>query len=149
MNKNLKLINELASHLENYQKVNSLVSQQNVGWHIAHSCKVINSITQAIIKSDPNKAQSQFSFKFYFVLFTNHFPRGKASAPSFVIPAATISKEEILVELEAAKQSIQTLLKTERDKYFTHPVFGDLTVNKTLKFLTIHTYHHLKIIKDI
>ena len=149
MNKNLRLINELESHLENYQKVNSSVSHENIGWHIAHSCKVINSITQAIVKSDPSKAQPKFSFKFYFVLFTNNIPRGKAKAPTFVIPSKTISKEEILADVEAAKDSIQTLLKTERDKYFTHPIFGDLTVNKTLKFLTVHTYHHLKIIKDI
>ena len=149
MQKNLRLINQLESYLDSYQKVNTQVSQENIGWHIAHSCKVINTITQAIVQSDPSKAEPKFSFKFYFVLFTNNIPRGKAKAPSFVIPAKTISKEEILADVEASKQSIQTLSKAGKGQYFTHPIFGDLTVAKTLKFLAVHTNHHLKIIKDI
>ena len=69
MNKNLRLIDKLETYIDSYQKVNTQVSQENIGWHIAHSCKVINTITQAIVNSDPSKAQPKFSFKFYFVLF--------------------------------------------------------------------------------
>jgi hypothetical protein len=35
------------------------------------------------------------------------------------------------------------------DKYFEHPYFGKLRLNKTIKFLEIHTNHHLEIINDI
>jgi hypothetical protein len=36
-----------------------------------------------------------------------------------------------------------------KDRYFTHPFFGDLTLNQTINFLEIHTKHHLEIIEDI
>jgi len=149
MNKNLRLINNLESYVDRCDKINTQISHQNIGWHIAHSCKVINTITQAITQSDPVKANPKFSFKFYFVLLTNNIPRGKAKAPSFVIPAKTITKEEITIEIEQAKNSITSLLKAGRGHYFTHPIFGDLKRNKTLTFLAVHTNHHLKIIKDI
>jgi hypothetical protein len=52
-------------------------------------------------------------------------------------------------EIELAKANLQTLASTHQNKYFTHPIFGDLDVPKTLKFFTVHTNHHLKIIQDI
>jgi len=149
MNKNLRLLNSLESYIDRCDKINTEISHENIGWHIAHSCKVINTITQAITQSDPEKANPRFSFKFYFVLLTNNIPRGKAKAPSFVIPAKTITKEEILTDVAQAKESIALLSKVGRGQYFTHPIFGDLKRNKTLTFLAVHTNHHLKIIKDI
>jgi hypothetical protein len=149
MNKNLRLINNLESYVDRCDKINTQISHQNIGWHIAHSCRVINTITQAIVQSDPLTANPKFSFKFYFVLFTNNIPRGKAKAPSFVIPSNSISKEEVIADVAKAKESIALLSKAGRGQYFTHPIFGDLNRNKTLSFLAVHTNHHLKIIKDI
>ena len=52
-------------------------------------------------------------------------------------------------EIEIAKANLQTLSTTQQNKYFTHPIFGDLSVPKTLRFFTVHTNHHLKIIRAI
>ena len=59
------------------------------------------------------------------------------------------NKEEIIEEIEIAKANLQTLSTTQQNKYFTHPIFGDLSVPKTLRFFTVHTNHHLKIIRAI
>ena len=82
-------------------------------------------------------------------MLTNHIPRGKVKAPNIVIPKQSITQEQIEQEIELAKANLQTLASTQKQKYFTHPIFGDLNVPKTLRFFIVHTNHHLKIIRDI
>ena len=149
LDKNIALLKQLESHIKDYQKINPIISNENIGWHIAHSCMVINSITNAIINSNPANAKPGFSAAYYWVLYTNHIPRGKAKAPSIVIPNRDITQNQIEQELERAKNNIQLLSTIENQKYFTHPIFGDLNVTKTVKFFVVHTKHHLKIIRDI
>lgn len=149
LNKNIALLTKLESYLELHQKLNNTISSESIGWHIAHSCQVINTITNAIIHSDPSKAKPKFSFLYHQIMLTNNIARGKAKAPNIVIPKNTITKAEIVEEIERAKANLQTLASTHQNKYFTHPIFGDLNVPKTLKFFAVHTNHHLKIIQDI
>lgn len=149
LQKNIALLTKLESYLELHQKLNDTISGETIGWHIAHSCQVINTITNAIIHSDASKAKPKFSFLYHWIMFTNKIPRGKAKAPNIVIPKKTITRAEIVEEIELAKANLQTLSSTRQDKYFTHPIFGDLNVPKTLRFFTVHTSHHLKIIQDI
>ena len=149
LNKNIALLTKLESYIELYQKLNETISGETIGWHIAHSCQVINTITNAIVHSDASKAKPKFSFLYHLIMLTNHIPRGKVKAPNIVIPKNTITKAEIVEEIELAKANLQTLASAGQNKYFTHPIFGDLDVPKTLKFFTVHTNHHLKIIQDI
>ena len=149
LNKNIALLTKLESYLELHQKLNNTISSEPIGWHIAHSCQVINTITNAIVHSDASKAKPKFSFLYHLIMLTNHIPRGKIKAPNIVIPKNTITKAEIVEEIEHAKANLQTLASTHQNKYFTHPIFGDLDVPKTLKFFAVHSNHHLKIIRDI
>jgi len=149
LNKNIALLTKLESYIELHQKLNETISGETIGWHIAHSCQVINTITNAIVHSDASKAKPKFSFLYHLIMLTNHIPRGKVKAPNIVIPKNTITRAEIVEEIERAKANLQTLASTHQNKYFTHPIFGDLNVPKTLRFFTVHTSHHLKIIQDI
>lgn len=149
LHKNVFLLNQLESYVNTHEKLNDAVSGETIGWHIAHSCQVINTITNVIVHSDPSKAKPKFSGAYYWIIVTNKIPRGKVKAPNIVIPKKTISKEEVIEEIELAKANLQTLASTGQNKYFTHPIFGDLNVPKTLRFFTVHTNHHLKIIRDI
>ena len=149
IDKNEALLQQLESYLALHQKLNDSISGETIGWHIAHSCMVINTITNAIVHSNPAKAKPVFSATFYWFLLTNHIPRGKAKAPNIVIPKQSITQEQIEQEIELAKANLQTLASTQKQKYFTHPIFGDLNVSKTLRFFIVHTNHHLKIIRDI
>jgi hypothetical protein len=149
LQKNIALFNMLESYLELHPKLNNTISSESIGWHIAHSCQVINTITNAIIHSDASKAKPKFSFLYHLIMLTNHIPRGKVKAPNIVIPKQSITQEQIEQEIELAKANLQTLASTQKQKYFTHPIFGDLNVPKTLRFFIVHTNHHLKIIRDI
>jgi hypothetical protein len=149
MNKINNLLNNLEAQIENYSSLNKAISEGNVGWHIVHSCLVINSVCGAVLKSDASKFIKKFSFKAFLVLLLNSFPRGKAKAPSFTLPSEELSPASILKSIQASRASIEALAKADKNQYFTHPIFGDLNTGQTFKLLAVHTNHHLKIIKDI
>ena len=149
MNKINNLLDNLEAQIANYSILNKAVSEGNVGWHIVHSCLVIDSVCGAVCKSDDTKFIKKFSFKAFLVLLVNSFPRGKAKAPSFTMPSEQLSPASVLQSIQTSRKSIEALAKADKNQYFTHPIFGDLNTEQTIKFLGVHTNHHLKIIKDI
>jgi len=149
MHKINNLLDNLEAQIANYSILNKAVSEGNVGWHIVHSCLVIDSVCGAVCKSDPSKFIKKFSFKAFLVLLINSFPRGKAKAPLFTIPSQELSPASVLQSIQTSRKSIEALSKAAKNQYFTHPIFGDLNTADTFKFLAVHTNHHLKIIRDI
>ena len=149
MKKLIQVLNDFEKQAPLYSNNNKLVSEANVVWHIMHSCLVITSITKAITASDPALYKKKFSWKAFLVLLLNKIPRGKAKAPSFTQPANEVSMEMVLQQIIEARKSVELLSTAENNKYFTHPIFGDLQLPTAIKFLYVHTYHHEKIIKDI
>jgi len=149
MKKLLQVLNDFEKQAPLYLKNNKMVSDANVGWHIMHSCLVITSITEAIRKSDPSLYNKKFSWKVFFVLLFNKIPRGKAKAPSFTQPASEVSSDMVMQQITDARNSAELLLTLNKNKYFTHPIFGDLQLPTAIRFLYVHTYHHEKIIRDI
>lgn len=149
MNRLIKLVNNLSSHIPDFSKINLEISEVNIGWHIVHSCLVITSVTKTIVKSDPSNFKKKFSFKAFYVLLLNKFPRGKAKAPSFTQPQQELTEVSIKEIIQEARLSLHSLAKAQNNQYFTHPIFGDLQLKKAIKFLGVHTYHHEKIIRDI
>jgi len=149
MKKLLKVLNDFEKQAPLYLNNNKMVSEANVGWHIMHSCLVITSITEAIMKSDPSLYKKKFSWKAFFVLLFNKIPRGKAKAPSFTQPASEVSSDMVMQQIADARKSAELLLTLNKNKYFTHPIFGDLQLRTAIRFLYVHSYHHEKIIRDI
>ena len=78
-----------------------------------------------------------------------YFPRGKARAPKYVLPPEIITLDDLNTQLLVAKENINTLNSLNKAMYFKHPIFGMLAKKQTLRFLEMHTNHHLKIINDI
>ncbi|MEK7226457.1 MAG: hypothetical protein AAB221_12365, partial [Bacteroidota bacterium] len=60
-----------------------------------------------------------------------------------------INNNSIAPLLLKAKQKAESFEKLSKDKFFTHPVFGDLRVKQARRIIAIHTRHHIKIINDI
>jgi hypothetical protein len=148
MNKLLIYVKELESKIPNLEDYNPEISKSNVGWHIEHILLTIKMIIEAVEKSNP--ADYTWSFKLSrIVVFTmNKIPRGRAKAPKVVVPK-TYDEQTLLDHLKIVTLKIQGLENMSSDKYFEHPYFGNLRLKKTIKFLEIHTKHHLEIINDI
>jgi hypothetical protein len=149
MQKLLQLLDKLALQIPNAAIQNNAVSSTNIGWHIEHSCLVIIKITETLQKSDPQKFQSTFNFKKIFVFLTGKFPRGRAKAPKVVMPIENITTTHLEESIEKTKAAIMELKHCEKNMHFTHPIFGSINTPETIKFLGVHTNHHLLIIEDI
>ncbi|WP_405562562.1 DUF1569 domain-containing protein [Polaribacter sp. Asnod6-C07] len=146
MHKELKLIEDYLIH---FDKENSKISKANVGWHLDHSLKVVNSVSEFLINSDPKAYKKTFSFSRVITFALGIFPRGKVQAPKRVLPPESILKKDLVDQIELVKINLKLLENIENNKYFVHPIFKQLNKKQALQFLKIHTNHHLKIVKDI
>lgn len=144
-----KLVEELISNIVHKDKVKLDVSKSNVGWHLDHSSKVINGIIFQLKNSNPDNYKRNFNLKRLFVFTLNKIPRGKANAPKSVQSFEKINETDLTNQLEISEKLIQEIDKLDKNCNFIHPYFDILNKKQTIKFLNIHTNHHLKIIKDI
>jgi hypothetical protein len=143
------ILPELANYIADYNQSNHAISEASVGWHIEHSLLVIKQITATVAQSEPKLYKSKFNVKRFVVFLTKTIPRGKAKAPKVVIPSEEITVDLLQESLKNTYQAITYLKDCEANQYFMHPFFGQLNKKQTIKFLEIHTEHHLKIIRDI
>ena len=132
-----------------FEKINTKVSKASVGWQLDHSLKVINAVIPAMQKSDVNKYTDTFTFLGKILLFFQTFPRGKAKAPKHLVANSTISKKDLLDQLNQAKTNVKLLTVLRENAYFKHPTFGNVNKKRAITFLNVHTNHHLKIVKSI
>ena len=149
MNKLTDLINQLETIIPFCEKMNESVSKVAAGWHIEHTMLTAIRIIDALEKSDPSGYHWKFNPSKIFVFTLNKIPRGKGKAPKQVQPNGSAGKDELLNQLQILKSRLTVLHSLRKDNFFDHPYFGHLKVKETIKFLNIHTKHHLKIIEDI
>ena len=103
MNSLLPLLQQLESHISNFEKTNPNVSNSTIGWQIDHCLLVINGIIGQLEISDPSKFQPKWTFPKFMVFTTGKIPSGKAKAPKVVIPTQVATQEELFAKLAAAK----------------------------------------------
>ena len=145
----IPLIKELESYIAVKDKRNDAVSASDVAWQIDHSLKVFNLVSETLLNSNPELHSSKFN-KWRLLCFTlGYFPRGKVRAPKFVRPPEIISKKDLESQLQVAYQNINNIKSANENAHFKHFIFGVLNKNRTIRFLQLHTNHHLKIIRDI
>lgn len=142
-------LDEIAQLIDQGDKKNNNISKKGVFWHLDHSLIIIINVSKMLKKSDPLGYKSTFNFTRTLIFILNFFPRGKGKAPKAVHPTDDITKEELLKQFEEAKQQINSIKHLPAKSNFIHPLFGMLNLKQTLKFLKIHTNHHLKICRDI
>lgn len=143
------LLFKIKNKLTFKNKINNRVSQSSVGWHLDHALKVINTVSEKTINSNPEDYKSNFNFKRLVLLNLGFFPRGKAKAPKITQPPKNILEAHVQAQLQTAHTNIKKLEKLSGNTYFNHPMFGMLNKKQTIRFLEIHTHHHLKIVSDI
>lgn len=134
-------------HSQNVQ-VDS-VSAACIGWHIEHALLVVDGVITALSESDPSSFRSSFNLKKTIIYLLGKFPKGKARAPKSVRPKTEVfSEEELTHHLTNTASRIPSLNQFDKKAHFKHPIFGFLALNDTIRFLEMHTEHHLKIIRD-
>lgn len=148
--KNLKtLLDQVESRIPLFEKENLAISKTNVGWHIEHSLLTINGVTKVILESNPKDYKWKFKLSRLLIFILGKIPRGKAKAPQIVVPNTTIDLASLQEHINKTRNSLLELKTISKDHYFEHPFFGKIKRDDTIRFLEIHTNHHLKIIEDI
>ncbi|GAA4889401.1 hypothetical protein GCM10023311_11800 [Flaviramulus aquimarinus] len=152
-NKRIPILNNLLSQIEenipHKEQKKPSISKTNVGWQLDHTLKVINGVCGIMIKTNPNKYKKDFNMIRTVLFPLCYIPRGKARAPKMVLPPDIILEEDLLNQLQKARNHITKVKPLPQKSHFKHHVFGMLTKQQTLRFLEIHTKHHLKIVNDI
>jgi hypothetical protein len=146
LKKEFSFIKENLVHID---KEDLKISKGSIGWHLDHSLKVINSVFEGLKTSNPLEYKKEFNKMRFFVFLIGSFPRGKAKSPKRVLPPEIILKKDIESQLDIAITNLKDIDKLDRNQFFTHPLFKQLNKKQTVKFLRLHTNHHLKIVKDI
>ena len=149
MEKLLRQVRELEMRIPDYATCEPTVSAANIGWHVEHSLMVFVTIVTALENSDPALYKGSFNMNKFLVYALNKIPRGRGKAPKVVQPMGESIPENVVPQVEKAIAKIKVLEELQKNHHFPHPYFGKLNLKETIKFLTIHTKHHLKIIDDI
>ena len=142
-------IDELASYIPKMNSMNTEVSKGSIAWHIEHTLLTINAIIKQLPKSNPTAYKWQFKMSKFIVFTLNKIPTGRAKAPDVVTPKTEITLESLEQHIIKTREHLKSLETLSKDAYFDHPFFGHLKLKETIKFLGIHTNHHLGIIKKI
>lgn len=144
----INLIHQLEKNLQHSELLETSISKSDVGWHITHSLLVINLVIDDLKNSDPKNYKPTFNLIRSMVFTFNKIPRGKGRAPKIVNPDSyeNLSVQE---QIKNTKEKIQQLKSVSPGQFFTHPFFGHMKKKKTVRFLKLHTKHHLKIIDEI
>ena len=149
MDKLSNCLNELESKISNSETLNLAISKSTVGWHIEHTLLTINVIIDRLKNSDPNNYTWKFNFPKILVFTINKIPRGRAQSPGPVQPKNNFTMVTLMSHLDSTKRKLAELQILKPNNYIEHPVFGKLKLKHTIKFLEIHTQHHIHIINDI
>ena len=143
-------INELERYIPQASQTAPQVSQATVGWQIAHTLKVITTIVEGLAQSAPQDYQPKMSVIKTAIMTTGFMPRGKARAPKIVLPTEEeLQTQDLEKQLAKAHEALERLQTLPPTVHFNHPMFGSLQKKAAAKFLSIHTEHHLKIIRDM
>jgi hypothetical protein len=152
-NKRITILKKQLSKLESYtpliHKENSKVSKAKVGWQLDHALKVFNAVSEWTENSNPKEYKPNFNLWRSILFPLCYIPRGKARAPKKVSPPDIITNDDLLNQFQQAHRHLEVLERLSKTSYFNHHMFGLLTKQQTLRFLEMHTKHHLKIVKDI
>ena len=142
----LQKIESLSSKID---VVNESVSKASVGWHLEHLLLILNSSLKGLTLTNPKDYNPKFSLKkFVFVNF-GMIPRGKISSPKQFVPLNVPTQESILKLMNLAKTRLEAVKSLPEKSFITHPFLGDFDKKTTLRFLWLHSNHHLKIVDDI
>jgi hypothetical protein len=151
--KRFDILNQLLTEIELYipfkDEKKAQVSEATVGWHLDHALKVIKAVSTFTLQTDPEDYKWRFNLMRTVLFLFGYIPRGRGQSPKQVLPPDVITEKDLLHQLNAAKVQVETLPNLNENNYFKHFIFGTLNKAQTIRFLGMHTKHHVKIVRDI
>ena len=142
-------LNSIEQLIEQRTLIDTSVSKVEVAWHLDHMLKTINGIYDSLKHSDTNNYAWNLNFSRSFVYLTGTIPRGRAQSPESVRPPDVILEKDLFAQLSEARKKMSQVGQLSENANFNHPVFDQLDRDQSIRFIEIHTNHHLKIIDDI
>ena len=142
-------IEKIEKRIKLEDSMSTSVSQKGVYWHVDHLLKVIISVGRLLKKSAPKDYKWKFNISRLYVFTTGYFPRGVGKAPKITTTEEAITRNDLLEQLDLAKDVLWSIDDLSAKSHFLHQYFGVLDLKGSKKMLKIHTRHHLKIIRDI
>lgn len=132
------------------------VSAWSVAEHLDHLAQANAQCAAAIsrlLQSAPSDSDPGLKLAGRAVLLTGWIPRGRGVAPPTTVPSAA-PPSEIRSRLRDASVAVNAIGErlSELDgarARLGHPALGGFTAFQWLRFIAIHTRHHLKIIEEI
>lgn len=130
--------------------VHPKVSAWSLAQHLDHSLKVGSAVLGSVVApKEPPKAGINMAGR--MVLLLGWFPRGRGESPK-PLRGEAADTARLLAAVEKvralrARVTADTLASSAT--VLKHPYFGGLTAAQAVRFLAIHTRHHLRISADI
>ena len=140
---------ELAQLITFSDKIKTSISEVGVDWHIDHSLKVILSVYNSLKKSKPENYMWTFNLLRRYIFSHGSIPRRKRKTSKIVVAIDKIHQNNLNAQLLKAKKVLKEIETLPPESHYEHPYFGLLNLKDSLRFMEIHTQHHLKIIRDI
>lgn len=144
-----KQLDDIEQLIPQRDSSNEAVSKADVAWHLDHSLKVVNRIYEAVENSDPANYTYQFSWSRLAIFAWGDFRRGVAKSPAVVVPPEMIDTEDLYAQLAAARKTLENFQTLPKNSFYKHFAFKNINRKRTIRFLEVHTNHHLKIMRDI
>ena len=145
----MSAIDELEAWIPERDRFCESVSGWTVGMQVHHALQVIESVAVMVAESEPGAKKPGFSFWRTVTMVTGRIPRGRAKAPKGVRPPEQPSLDELERMARVARESLQRLVDADPESYFNHHIFGVVQRDPAIRFVDIHSRHHLRIIKEI
>lgn len=142
-------IEEIETTFAHLALTNTSISSASVGWHLEHAMLVLNAVIESMKKSDPAGYKQSFNLKKLIIFSRRKFPRGRGKAPKAVTPTEQPNAVDVQHHLEKTKLALAELPTLNKAAFFKHPLFGHLRQRDAIRFLEIHTEHHLRIVREI
>lgn len=125
------------------------VSNWSVGQQIEHSLIAISGMILALRKEHPGIGSRSPNMYRDTVMATKQFPRGKIEAPAISRPSEDPDPAFLGRLIVKTRNRVGNPLDISESATLIHPIMDVMYRDEAIEFMTIHTEHHLKIVREI
>jgi len=142
-------LDEMEGSLPRASATDDTVSGWSVGQQIEHTLSALSAMSVAL-RRGRNEADGRRPNRFLaLVLESGTIQRGRVKAPSAMLPSDHPDKKNLQRLILKTRNRISILGGLPPQASFVHHILGPMHRDEALQFMSIHTEHHLKIIRDI